>query len=213
MAGSSIRTWTLVLLLVGCVSAQAQRVTGQLTTREASVGETVLLQVLVVNAQGHSTPAVPEVEGLDIVPTGPPQRSNQYSIINGRRSQKLIVMYAYQVTPRAEGNYVIPEIEVKTQEGILKTGPFEFVVAKNDTKDLLFVEMASEDERVYVGQSIRLKLRIWVRPFRDRESGTKFSEGSMWQLLGEGTKWGVFEDTLKELASQRKRPVGQEVLH
>ena len=55
----------------------------------------------------------------------------------------------------------------------------------------MFVEIAGKEKQIYVGQSLDLTLKIWLRPYRDREREITLSEADMWQLISERTSWGV----------------------
>lgn len=202
----------LTMYVVSTASAEAQNVAAQISSREGYVGQPLVLQVQVSNAPDFKAPVVPAVDGLDIKLTGAPSRSSQVSIINGRRSERTSTTFSYHVTPRRIGTFTIPPIPVVIDGRTQSTQEFRFVVAKSETGDLMFVEMTSENERVYVGQEIRLKLKVWIRPFVDRELRIKLNDSNMWQLIADTTKWGPFEERIVELANLNQRPSGEEVL-
>ena len=92
------------------------------------------------------------------------------------------------------------------------TRPIRFVATKSETGDLLFAEIEGDTDKVYVGQPLDLKLKIWLKPFRDRQRELVLSEGQMWQLLSAQTSWGSFSERLQELAENNQRPGGRAVL-
>ena len=190
----------------------APRLTAQLSTREAYIGQPILLQILIINANTHTKPIVPEIDGLEIRSTGQPQQSTQTRIRNGVGSRTVTLMYVFQVTPRREGDFTIPPIEVELNGKATSTKAFDFVVTKSDTGDLMFLEVTSEHDEVYVGQPTKLQMKLWIRPYRDTKNGVKLTEQHMWQLVSDSSQWGPFEESIIEMASERKRPVGEEVL-
>ena len=95
----------------------------------------------------------------------------------------------------------------------LSTRAHTFVVSKSETGDLLFVELESERNQAYVGEAVKLKLKIWLRGYADRKQRIQLDEQQMWQLFNRAqTEWGIFGERLNELAAERKRPAGQDVL-
>ncbi|MDA8563799.1 BatD family protein [Mariniblastus sp.] len=191
------------------VSADVQT---QISAREAYVGTPITLYVQVSGTGNPATPDVPEVDGLDIRSVGAPSRSSQVTIINGRRSQSSSVTYSFQVTPRREGTFRIPSFEINTGSDVERTRPVRFAATKSETGDLMFAEIEGNGEKVFVGQPIDSKLKIWIKPFVDRTAGIKLSPSQMWQLMSEQTDWGGFQSTLEEMAKNRQAVQGREVL-
>ncbi len=169
-------------------------------------------QIQVSNATKSAPPAIPDVDGLSIRSLGTPSRSTQTTIINGSMSSTSSVIYSYEVTPTRTGSFRIPPIAIEADGKQLETRAFDFVASKSETGDLLFVEVAGKEKEIYVGQSLDLTLKIWVRPYTDKERQITLSEANMWQLLSERTSWGAFGDRINELATNNERPVGTEVL-
>jgi tetratricopeptide (TPR) repeat protein len=194
------------------VEASAAEVRAAISTRETYVGLPVTLQIQVRNAEKFDAPALPEVAGLKIESLGTPGRSTQTTIINGRVSTNSSVIYSYQVTPTQTGSFHIPPITVTADGEQLATPAFDFVASKSETGDLLFVEISGKEKDIYVGQSLDLQLKIWVRPYQDKQYNVTLSEGDMWHLLSERTNWGPFAEQIQQLAARDQRPVGTEVL-
>ena len=158
-------------------------------------------------------PTIPEVDGLKIKSLGTPSRSTQTTIINGSMSTSSSVTYSYEVTPQRPGSFRIPPITVHADGRTEQTRPFDFVASKSETGDLLFVEIAGKEKQIYVGQSLDLTLKIWLRPYHDNEHNITLSEADMWQLLVRANRtWGPFAERIQQLAANNQRPVGKEVL-
>ncbi len=111
------KLWVIAALaILSCglsTFASAAEIDVRLSQQETYVGLPVVLNVRISNASKHEPPEIPEVDGLSIESVGSPARSSQVSIINGRRSERSSVTYSYRITPRREGNFVIPPLVVK----------------------------------------------------------------------------------------------------
>ena len=211
--GKSILSLALlaIVITVFATTAQADVVT-QISSREAYVGSPVTLYVQVSGTGNPDIPTVPEVDGLDIRSVGTPSRSSRVMIINGRRSESSSVTYSFQVTPRREGTFLIPAFEINTGSKVERTKPVRIAATKSETGDLMFAEIEGNGQKVFVGQPIDSKLKIWIKPFVDRSAGVKLSPSQMWQLMSEQSEWGGFKSTLEELAQNRQSVAGREVL-
>ena len=205
--------FTALLILLGAASqVVAGSVDARLSAREAYVGTPITLQITITDANDYGQPKLPEISGCDIRSVGAPSKSSQVTIINGRRSESRSVTMQYQITPRREGTFDIPSMSVKVDGKNVATRPMRFAATKSVTGDLLFVEIEGGKEKVFVGQPIDLTLKIWIKPYRDRERNMTLSEGDMWKMISDQTSWGGFTERLHELAENNQRPGGEEVL-
>ena len=203
----------LVLTLCGLSnSAIAADVDARLSTKEGWVGMPVVLQISIINAADYEQPTIPDIAGCDIRSAGAPSQSSQITIINGRQTQKRSVVMQYLITPRREGTFEIPAITLKVDGRNVSTDKLRFVASKSQTGNLLFVEIDGGKDKVFVGQPLEMTLKIWIKPFQDKERNLTLSEGDMWQMISESTAWGSFTDRMKELAANNQRPGGREVL-
>ena len=184
----------------------------RLSTKEGWVGMPVVLQLSIENAADYEQPEVPEIDGCDIRSAGAPSQSSQITIINGRQTQKRSVVMQYLITPRREGTFEIPPITIKVDGRNVTTDKLRFVASKSQTGNLLFVEIHGAKDKVFVGQPLELTLKLWIKPFQDKEHNLTLSEGDMWQMISGSTSWGSFTDRMKELATNNQRPGGREVL-
>lgn len=217
MTNSSInRALALIIatlfILICDSTLHAQRVGAQLSSREAYVGTPIILQITVENAESFDIPELPKVDGCDFSAAGAPRKSSRISIINGRVNKSQSATYQFLITPRREGKFSIPAIEIMLDGKSEKLEAFSFVATKSEVGDLLFVEVIGGKEQVYVGEPLELKLKIWLKPYRDREKRVELTEGQMWQLISEQSSWGSFRDRMQELAKSNRRMKGQEVL-
>lgn len=196
---------------MGLQHADAQDVLARLSSREAYVDSPIILQLQIANASQYELPPPPQIDGCDVQLGGQPAQSSQITIINGRRSQRQSVAQQYLITPLRPGNFEIPSLAVSVDGRVQHTRPLQFVATQSETGDLMFVQIEGEQDRVYVGQPLDLKLKIWIKPYRDAQLKIDLSEGDMWQLISQQTAWGIFADRLQELAENRQRPAGNQV--
>ena len=193
--------------------AIGQQASVAISTREAYVGSPIVVQLQVKNAKkSYTLPEGFKIDGCDVNTAGRPQQSSQTTIINGRRSDSRSVTMHYQVTPRREGTFKIPKLEVEVDGKTQTTRAIPFVATKSETGDLLFAEIVGKEKSVYVGEPLDLTLKLWIKPYQDRKNGIKLDESSMWQTLSNKTNWGPFSDRIQKLIESRHRPAGKAVL-
>ncbi len=158
---------TIALISLFATVASAANVDARISTREAYVGSPVTLQLSISDAADYEQPTMPVIDGCDVRSAGSPSQSSQITIINGRRSESRSVTMQYFITPRREGTFTIPAMTFKVEGKTVTTQAQRFVATKSETGDLMFVEIEGGKERVFVGQPLDLKLKIWIKPFRD----------------------------------------------
>jgi len=199
----------LILCLCMTSSAFAADVQSSVSTRETYVNLPFTLQIQINNADSNDKPMIPAVDGLEIVPQGPPSRSFRTTIINGRTSQRNTLTYLYSVTATREGTFTIPPATVIVNGQETRTQEVRIIATQSETDDLLFVEIEGKDDQIYVGEALQLTLKIWVRAYRDREFNLTLNEATMWSLISKQTKWGNFQESLAEMAKNRQVPKGK----
>lgn len=204
--------WALpCFLLLTCMTSpiDAADVQSSVSTRETYVNLPFTLQIQINNAKSQGTPVIPPVDGLEIVPQGPPSRSYRTTIINGRTTQRNTLTYLYSVTATREGTFTIPAATVVVDGKETQTSAVRVVATQSETDDLLFVEIEGKDDEIYVGEALQLTLKIWVRAYRDQEFNVTLNEATMWSLISKQTQWGNFQEPLQEMSKNRKRPGGK----
>jgi tetratricopeptide (TPR) repeat protein len=208
--------WCLLLVIAiagGAVSlANAAEVGIGLSTRETYVGLPVTLRIQIADATKVTPPRVPEIDGITVKSLGAPSRSTAISMVNGTTTTSTTLTFAYELTPQRAGSFQIPPIEVNADGAALQTRAAAFVASKSETGDLLFVEIVGKQKQIYVGQSLDVTLRIYLRPYSDRKLKVKLSEGDMWRLLSDRSEFGPFADRLQQMLQNDQPPMGREVL-
>ncbi|SMP37919.1 Oxygen tolerance [Neorhodopirellula lusitana] len=203
----------LAMLLLGMSVAGAAEVNARLSSGQAYVDAPLTLQISIQNVGEFEPPNVPAVDGLEIEYAGAARQSSQQFMINGRVSRRQSVTLQYAVTPRREGVFEIPAMEVSVDGQIVKTSPIGFVASVSETDDLMFVEIEGKQDKVYVGQPLELVLKIWVQPYRDDELDYTLTEAEVWNLISRRSAWGPFQERMDEMTDRRQRPGGEPVVH
>ncbi len=203
-----LRAFLCCAMAFACLTTKtvAAEIESDVSTRETFVGLPIVLRISINNAVEHETPVMPEVDGLEIELAGPPSRSSQTMWINGRKTHRTTVSYQFRVTPLREGTFTIPPVKVVADGVASITKVVRVVASKSETDDLMFVEIEGSQREIYVGQAVDLKLKIWVRPYRNADYQVDLDEEDMWQSLSEQTAWGPFGDRLEELSQNRRHP-------
>ncbi len=166
--------------------------------------------------KGHEAPEFPELEGAtsQLVDTSTSSRTSRI-VINGRQmgGSEKTTRYLYHITPNREGILRIPRIEVQVDGDWTATRSANLRVTKSVKGDLLFVELLGAEDSVYVGESLDVTLRVWLKEFKQRRINLNYNE--MWQAIDKNaSEWGVFEEqivsrTQDVKVSQRQR-VGED---
>ena len=204
---------SLCLVGLSASSSIGATVETAISDNRAYVGVPVSLFIRVNNAAQYAQPTLPEVDGLKIESLGVPSQSSQTTIINGRRTDRTSVTYRWALTPRQPGSFIIPSIPVRVDGGIEYTQPVGFRAVKSETGDLLYVEVDGKQDKIYVGESLDLTLRILVKPYHDGRFDITFSPSDMWDLISQQhTQWGAFRETIEEWAEDRESVTGERVL-
>lgn len=210
--GRRFFTWLVTAILIGSGLANAAEVQIGVSAKETYVGLPVTLQIRIDNAEEYRVEEIPRVDGLRIESSGRPSTSTHISRDFRGTTRRSSVTYQYYVTPEREGTFTIPPIKVVVDGLATITKAVRLVATTSETGDLLFVEVTSEDESVYVGEPLDVTLKIWVRPFRDVDREVTLSEANMWGCVSNQTTWGIFTERMTELEQNRQRPGGREVL-
>lgn len=190
--------WTAGSTAWSSTTAAAQEVRMRLSDRETWVGVPVTLGIEFIDEEPEESPHIPSVDGLKIEQAGAPARSSRISIINGRRTASRSTTYTYRITPTREGTFVIPSFEIRTRSGTRSTEPVKIVATRSETDDLVFAEVEGARDQVYVGQSLPVTLKIWIRPYADRDLKVKLSPRDMFNLISDDSDWGIFEETIQK---------------
>ncbi len=191
------RLLIIAFMVFGAASnARAGSVKLLADSSEVHLGVPFQLAIDVTASKDHQAPEFPELNGATavLVNTSTNSRSSRI-IINGRQvgSSEETTRYLYHVTPTKEGVLQIPRIELVVDGERVYTRASNFRVTKSEKGDLLFVELIGERERVYVGESIDVTLRVWLKEYK--RGRTKLNYREMWQAIDKSaTNWGVFED-------------------
>ncbi len=162
-------TALLVLLALGLPSyAQAQdevSVSASVRKNRIYMGDELLVEVLVEGADSPRQPSEPNVEGASMRLLGGSNVSRSFTmIVNGRRTERSTKGYTFQysLTPTRPGRIVIPSIEVGVDGRTYRTEPILIEAIEPQTDNEFALEIAIDEDRVYVGQPVRARVTWFI---------------------------------------------------
>src|SRR5204863_4540838 len=153
--------------------ADAPSVTAVLSSSQATVGETVELQIKVTGPGDARPPEEISIDGLEIHSTG---TSRQFEIHNFATSSS--VTYNYTILPLRAGRFTIPPQTVRAGGKILRTPELALNVAdapgqqpttrpgrstqsqSTSAGDLVFAELIVPKKTAYVGEIVPVQIRM-----------------------------------------------------
>src|SRR6266581_3009970 len=165
-----------LLIAAACIDfarADSPSVTAVLSNSEATVGETVELQIKVTGPGDARPPEEISIDGLEIRSTG---TSRQFEIHNFATSSS--VTYNYTILPLRAGRFTIPPQIIRAGGQILKTPGLVLNVAdtagqatssrpgranqrqSTTAGDLVFAELIVPKKTAYVGEIVPVQIRM-----------------------------------------------------
>ncbi len=173
MAKSGSLRCGLLILLSFCLVVPkilAGTLTGELDKTEGTL-EDQFVYTLSIQGNFDGEPSFPTVDGLQVERSG---TSQSVSIINGKFSREVQVQFV--ISPQRVGAFTIPSLKLKVDKQELQTVPLEFKVlgvpgagsggvSGSDTRAdrNVFIEREFDRSKIYVGESIVAKLRLFNR--------------------------------------------------
>jgi hypothetical protein len=178
------RLFVVLAAIAGAQLAHADSpsVTAVLNSSEATVGETVRLEIRVTGARGADAPEEVTVDGLEIHRTGTSQRIE----MNNLRLTSSVI-YDYTVLPMRAGTFTIPPITIRIGGNSLRTPALTLNVADSSGRtsgrspgssgaptsrdvqaaganSLAFAELIVPTKVAYVGQIVPVQIRMGFDP-------------------------------------------------
>ena len=169
-----------LLIAAACIDfarADSPSVTAVLSNSEATVGETVELQIKVAGPGDARPPEEISIDGLEIRSTG---TSRQFEIHNFSTNSS--VTYNYTILPLRAGRFTIPPQTVRAGGKILRTPELALNVAdasgqpppgtrsgrsaqgtqsqSTNARDLVFAELIVPNKTAYVGEIVPVQIRM-----------------------------------------------------
>lgn len=189
---------------VPAVAGSAGEVVLRVLDDTARVGEPLLVELLVETQRAQPEKIeFPEIPGCTVRSLGAPSQSTSVRIESGRQTMRVELQYLYELTPSVAGEVEIPAISVVADGRVMKTEPVRIPVIPSDAQEFLSVEIVCPTRTLYVGQKVRLKLEIWVKPAR--ALSRMLTPQEMFRCFdGRTTSLGPFP--VPQSASRRKRP-------
>ena len=197
------RSKLFLFVLGGCLSwlvgpcVWSAEVRFDISQREAYLNAPVTLTIQIQDAGDWTEPTIGPIDGAAVQPKPTVSRATQVSVVNGKMTQRETATLTYRVVPSRVGTVTIPAITVTADGRTFTSQPIELVVKKSDTGDLLFAEVIAAKADVMVGEPVELTLRIWIKPYTDRDFSLRVQANDMWGLVDVGASaWGDFAEAL-----------------
>ena len=162
--------------------ADAPSITAVLSNSEATVGETVELEIKVTGPGDTQAPEEIAVTGLEIYRTGE-NASSQIKFGAGGMQVTRTVTYTYTVLPKNAGTFTIPPQVIRVGNNVLRTPELTLNVADTpgrssgarpgvrgtqaqpaSTGELAFAELIVPKKTAYVGEVVPAQVRIGYDP-------------------------------------------------
>ena len=152
----------LSAVLADAAGMQAKpRVTVQLGSGVARLGQEVGLQVVVEDARSARIVSVPSVEGLSLGAPRGPAREQGMRVEGGRTARWNRLTWTIPVRPGAVGDYEIPPLEVEVDGDVIRSRSLTLRVVRDlSGADLGFLEITPSPSRVVEGQPFSLEIRF-----------------------------------------------------
>ena len=155
--------------------ADSPSVTAVLNSSEATLGETVHLEIRITGARGADAPEQIMVDGLEIRRTGTSQRIEMNNL-----NLTSSVIYDYTVMPLRAGRFTIPPQTIRVGNNSLRTPALTLNVADSpgrssggrpsrdagaaSASNLVFAELIVPSKTAYVGEIVPVQIRMGFDP-------------------------------------------------
>jgi hypothetical protein len=155
--------------------ADSPSVTAVLNSSEATLGETVHLEIRIAGARGADAPENIMVDGLEIRRTGTSQRIEMNNL-----NLTSSVIYDYTVMPLRAGRFTIPPQTIRIGNNSLRTPALTLNVADSpgrssggrpgrdagaaSASNLVFAELIVPSKTAYVGEIVPVQIRMGFDP-------------------------------------------------
>ena len=210
-----------LLIVAACIDfarADSPSVTAVLSNSEATVGDTVELQIKVTGPGDARPPEEISIDGLEIHSTG---TSRQFEIHNFSTSSS--VTYNYTILPLRAGRFTIPPQTVNAGGKVLRTPELALNVAdapgqqtqtrtrpgrsargsqgqSTNAGDLVFAELIVPKKTAYVGEIVPVQIRMGF----DRRVNPRLTEPP--DITGQGFTSQKLQQSSQNLETINGRP-------
>ena len=145
--------------------AWAQSVSAQVSSETGYVGSPLVYRIVIADAEEFEILLPEKMDGLKFEQTGPPSRQSSVMIFNGRRTESHTIIANYLVFPERAGELEIPPIPIMVGGKEYQTQPKSLLIRESINDGKLLVEVNCDTDKAYVGQSLRVTLRILMKPY------------------------------------------------
>ncbi len=180
-----LRTFLLVLLFTLAPSfgfAQIS-VTAGIQSERTFLGESINYQLKIDGVSGGVEIQMPNTKYFTFKKLGPPTRSSQTSIINGKRSSFSGLIFSYALTPVIAGTFEIPSLKVIIGGKSYFTQSFRLTVVdprKLEGKQTIVLNQKTKKKSYYLGERIAVELSLsYLEEIREYNFGFPLLESGV----------------------------------
>jgi hypothetical protein len=165
------RWWFAIIIILAAASSgiAAPALTASLDRNTVPLGESVTLNLTFMDVLPTSAPRLPPIPNITVDPNV--SQSSQLTIVNGKRSDNLIL--AYKLIPTAAGDMVIPSFQVPAAGGVLTTQPLILKVLPASANpnaaltNLAFLRLVVPKTEVYLGEPFPVEMHLYWQDARE----------------------------------------------
>lgn len=185
-------------------TAGAAGVELQLSASEVYVDVPFRISIVITDAGEYEPPRIPDIAGLRRLENRP-GTSTRTLTVNGRTTRSVTLTYEFIALDA--GFIAIPPITVVVDGQALRTAPARIIASEIPQGPaqgkLLFLELKSDREVYYLGETIDMTLEIWLRPYFDDRFTVRFDAQAMFDRISvRASQWGVFREGLQSISME-----------
>jgi hypothetical protein len=150
-----------LLFLVVSTLLTAQNVRVSISSREGYVGLPLQYMITITGSKEAQIPQLSGLEDFDVSYQGKNQ-SSQTSIVNGSRTSSISVQFTWQLTPRKEGNLIIPSQTIEVEGETVHTASGTVTIRPPGKVEGFKLLLDSDQKSAYRGQSMTVNLDFYV---------------------------------------------------
>jgi hypothetical protein len=151
-------TITVIILLATAMAADAATVRAVVDRNQATVGESINLQVTIEGGDGEA-----DLSGLTVFKIVSRGSTSSFQMINGRTSRQLI--FNYVLIPLKAGNLTIPAIPVTIDGKVYYAAPIQVTVTRQPQADSgqrdVYVTASVSDASPWIGQQVIYTFKLF----------------------------------------------------
>ena len=198
--------WLLTVLVLN-----SQDVRVSISSREGYVGLPLEYKITITDTEKADVPDLAGFDGFDVQYKGQSQ-SSQTSIINGKRSSSVTVMFSWNLIPLREGELLIPSIDVELGGRTYQTPEGRVVVSPPREVEGFKLILEPVGENMIEGHPVTVNMDFYVS---SEVGNLQFTLPGKGTGSREGTDFAILDSSPPDQSSHdvRQIPIGDRVFY